>query len=207
MKKLISIFSILMGCSLIVWWWSYLFFLPIDSIYSNYAELILHKAWIPINLLQVIGVFSGLLMSVFFFKKMIDQPKTSDIIWFSALCFGYFIYSSVAFYETFLWPLIAGNSPDLLKIVGGPIYSSSLFNGSTGIGILAFCAGNIWLAFKMMKVTNKLTGWILISGVVILCLSYTSGSIRYIAQTTGITVLSLGYLLFGILFARKEKRD
>ena len=198
--KSIKVWSFVAGVSYFTWWWSFLFFLPLDKLKEDYSILISSNCWIPINLLQVIGAIA---FTMFFveFSNHFYSDNTKAAVFKLLQVIGLFCFCGVAFYESFLWPIVAKRAPEILNVVDGPIYTSNLFIIPTGVAILAFMTGNIYLGIQFVK-TNKLVSLIYIGGITLFCLGYLSGSARYIVQSIGITLLTTGFL--GIGFKVKQ---
>lgn len=193
--KSIKVYGPISGFCFVLWWWSFLLFLPFGSLRDDYSLLIRDPMWLPVNLLQVIGIIA---FAMFFLEYAIAYyPKTKAAGLFKLLSMvGIAGFCGVAFYETFLWPVIAQEVPRILDVVSGPIYTSTLFMVSTGIAILAFMAGNIYLGIQMRN-QSKWISVIFIAGVVLHCLGYMAGAVRYIVQSAGITMMSAGLISIG----------
>lgn len=203
MKKIFSSFGIISGVSFNIWWWLFPIFLPLNQLLIDYSILIKNDYWIPINIFQVIGIISFLLFSIEFYKNFYDE-KILGKIFFVLTIIGSFIFCGVAFYETFLWPIIAQSNSEILNIKNGPIYNNMLFIFPTGIGILAFLIGNVYAGIMSIKKINKLSGIIFIIGISFYCLGFLSGSIRYTIQSIGIVFLGLGLTMTSICILRKK---
>jgi hypothetical protein len=194
-------YGIISGISFILWWGLSPLLLPLESLRMDYSLLILDPAWLPLNLLQVLAILALTMFFLEFSRRHYRESAPAGL--FKCLeVVGLFCFSGVAFYEAFLWPIVAANAPGLLNVVSGPVYTSGIYLIATSVGIFAFMFGNIYLGIQIFR-QNRVVAVFYIAGVVFLCFSYVSGDIRYVLQTAGIMLMGLGLIAIGLL-KRKE---
>ncbi len=197
--KLLSIYSILAGASYFIWWWSFSLILPdadFSAVINNYPGIIKNPLWIPINLFQLIGITS---LVLFFndFSAVKFKKNFIDIISKILFTIGLVLFSGIAFYETILWPIVADNAPEILDLRNSPIYASPLYLTTTGIAILFFMLGGLSIGNKIRH-DFRITGIIFSTGLVIFCLGYLAGPVRYIVQSIGLSAWTLALIYTGI---------
>lgn len=194
--KLSNIYAVITGISYFLWWWALYFFLPVDQVMTDYPALINNKFWLPINLLQILGILSFTLFIVEYSALQFRESKR-DIVIKIFFAFAIFGFSGVSFYEAFLWPIIASSNPSLLYLHNSPIYKNAIFLISTGICILSFMIAGIFLGLNFKKQFFK-TGIIFIAGIILFCMGYMVGPIRYIVQSVGLSAWTIGLLIYAI---------
>ncbi len=205
MKNIKALYPLITGICYLCWWWGFVFFLPFGNVLTDYPSLINNPAWIPVNLFEVVGIIFFML----FFKNVIKDYYKDTIIdefMIISMFIGFFCFCGVAFYETFLWPVLALHAPDILHIVHGPIYTSPLFVIPTIIAILFFLAGNVYMGIRLIK-AYRVVSIVYCIGMVIFLFGYLAGSVRYIAQATGLSLFSIAFILIGVSMFRGKKES
>lgn len=199
-----GLFLALCGGLYAIWWWSYTLILPWRLVWTDYAALVRHAAWIPVNLLEVAAVIAGFLFLVFYMlshdtEEAVKTGKSrSFLTMLVLLAIGYVTYAGVAFYEAILWPIFAVHAPDTINVLSGAVYRSSLFNVSTMIGIICFVSGNILFGIRVMKRYSRVWGIVLIAGMAALAPAYICGGLRYVFQTIGVTLFGVASFVVGL---------
>ncbi|MDH5657497.1 MAG: hypothetical protein OEZ34_16405 [Spirochaetia bacterium] len=201
--KFFKIYGIVSGVSYFLWWWGFYFLLPLDEIMENYPALINHRFWIPVNLLQVSGVLFFFLFLLEFIKRYFQNKLTAEILKILTAV-GVFGLSGIAFYETFLWPSVAANAPELLLLKNSPIYSGSLFLISTGTIILSFMISSIYIGILMRR-ESAAAGIVFGIGIFLFCMGYMAGEFRYILQSFGLTGWTAALVYYGFINLSEQR--
>jgi len=164
--KIESLFSIIGGAGLMIWWVSMPIFLPINDSFENFNNLILDNNWLPLN---IIGLISTLLLTLGFpgfylrHHEKFNNPGFIGLIIASA---GLVLFTSIQYYETLLWPAAVQINPELLqaegalvsgdlRVVAGLITSGALL----GIGYIIF-----GISALLTKAFPKIPVWFMIIG-------------------------------------------
>lgn len=194
--------SAIAGFSYSIFWWGYFIFLPFDQVMTDYPAVINHPLWVPLNCFQVFGIVSYILFFIDFSRGSY-QENASGRLFMVLQVIGFVTLSGIAFFETFLWPIIAINSPSLLILKTSPIYASSIFLTPVIIGLFAYLVSNIYLGIKLGRV-NRILSFIYIAGVVGFSLGPVTGPLRYVVQSIGITGLALSLVSFAFIKSKKR---
>lgn len=198
--RAMKVYGIVTGVCFLLWWWSFLLFFPLENLRDAYSVIILDRMWIPVNMLEVVGVITYAGFFLEYSNAVYRKTKTAALfkllflIGIAGLC-------GFAFYETFLWPIIAANAPQVLDIVSGPIYTSPLFNGASIAAILSYWAGCIYLGISAWK-RGRIISLVYTIGVSLHCLGYLAGPLRYVVQSVGYTLFTAGLAGLAIVMAK-----
>ncbi len=197
--KLLPLYSFLAGASYLIWWWSFLYLIPDQSmtgLIDHYSEMVKNPLWIPINSLQFIGMVSFILFYIDYSTISFKRNYANE---FLRLVFVIAMvgFSGTAFYETILWPIIAESVPELLNLKNSPIYSNTFYLTFTGGIVLSFMLGGLNIGRYIWKDSKKV-GFLFSSGIALFCLGFLSGPVRMIVQSIGITFWTVVLMYMGV---------
>jgi len=203
--KTFQIYSIVSGMSYFLWWWGFYFLLPFEKVMNNYPEVILHHFWIPVNLFQVLGLIFYYLFITAFIQRNFQNTFSSELIKVLT-AIAVFGLSGIAFYETFLWPDIAFNSPDLLLLKSSPVYNGILFLSSTITVIFSFMISGIYIG-NLMRKESGASGIIFSIGIFLFCMGYSAGEFRYAIQSVGLSGWSIALVYYGLIKIPAKRKE
>lgn len=190
------IYSFFSGLCYLLFWWLYLFLLPIGELKNNYAILINSEYWFIINITQLIALLS-FVMFYLEINKQLYQKIIIDNVMEIIQVISLLVFGAVAFYETFLWPIFAKLVPNSLNILSGEVFSNRILTTVLIVGGLSMMISNIYLGIKLLKV-YKVFGFLYSIGFGLFCLGFMIAPIRYIIQTIGLTLFCICFLYFSI---------
>lgn len=196
----ISGFSNILGALLLlVGWCSIGIFLWQELSSQDFTGLVLHPAWIPVNIAILISTFFILFGLVGIYLKQAEETGTWGLIGF-ILCFvGLVWYASIQYYETLLWPVIAAHAPTLFPAVGFSPTNKFL----SGAFLLS---GVFWgLGYIVFGITTTRSGlfpkWasiVFAIGAVVFGLGMVP-----VIRTLGILLFAIGMMRLGIVLSRE----
>ena len=184
------------GVCYLIFWYSYLIFLPVSLIASNYAGVVNSQGWFFVNVFQIFAIiafvqFYHSINSAIFNKGIF--VKIMNIM----QLIGFFCFMGIAFSETFVWPILAKASPNMLNVNTGEIFTNKVLMTFDIVSVLLFMTSNIFFGVKLRKYFPVM-GVVFLVGMTLFCLGFASGSIRYAVQTIGLTLFSFAFISMGI---------
>ncbi len=159
--------AVLLFCS----WFSIGIFMRDEIMSMDFMGMVLNTAWIPVNIMFLIATVMLLPGIIGWYFVLPEKKGALSLAAFLLTVLAVVWFSSIQYYETFFWPVIAAESPDLFKAVG--------FSPSNKLVFVPFILSGIPWAF----------GYVL-TGII----TYRS---KLITKTAAI-IYTLGALLFGV---------
>ena len=184
------------GACYLIFWYSYLIFLPVAQITSNYAAVVNSRAWPFVNMFQIIAIIA--FVQFYFSIKNSIYAKSHFVTIINIMqLIGFFCLMGIAFSENFVWPIVAKALPNMLNVNTGEIFTNKALMIFDIVSVLLFMASNIYFGLKLRKYFPVM-GIVFLVGMTTFCLGFASGSIRYAVQTIGLTVYSFAFIAIGI---------
>ena len=184
------------GACYLAFWYSYLFFLPVARIASNYAAVVNSRGWMFVNIFQIFAVIA--FVQFYHSIKNGIYAKNFVVTVMNAMqLVGFFCFMGIAFSETFVWPIVAKVNPDMLNVYTGELFTNKVLMGFDIASVLLFMAGNVYFGLKLRKYFPVM-GIVFLVGMTLFCLGFASGSARYVVQTIGLTLFSVALIAIGM---------
>ena len=185
--------NILGALLLLVSWCSFGLFLWEELSGQNFTGLVTHSYWMPINIVLLV---STLLLLFGLLGLYLKQPEKSGLLGMIGLLLSFISvawYTCITYYETFLWPVIASQAPDLFPAVG---FSPT----NTPLTVAFWLSGLIWgLGYIIFGITTirsghipKWAGIIFCGGAVIFGLGMVP-----MVRSIGVFLFSAGLIRLG----------
>ena len=138
------------GACYLAFWYSYLFFLPVARIASNYAAVVNSRGWMFVNIFQIFAVIA--FVQFYHSIKNGIYAKNFVVTVMNAMqLVGFFCFMGIAFSETFVWPIVAKVNPDMLNVYTGELFTNKVLMGFDIASVLLFMAGNVYFGLKLRK--------------------------------------------------------
>jgi len=197
-KLILDIFSIsliISGILLITWWT----LLGISQVLSNSGDSLLQlvksSTWIPIN---IIGLIATLFLVIGLMRILFEEESSLELSGFLGVIlsiFGVVLFTAVQFDETFVWPLLAKHSDNLLEI-NGPMFTNLSWLSIYIIMGAFFVLGFILIAIQSLRrnIFPKIPSILMIIGAPI----FGSGLlVPLMIRTIGLIFLSISFIWIG----------
>jgi len=188
--------SFIAGACYLIFWYSYLIFLPVSQIIPNYAGVVNSGCWFFVNVFQIFAIIA-FVQFYFAIKNVIFEKTILATIVNLMQLIGFFCFMGIAFSENFVWPIAAKVLPDMLNVNTGAIFTNKGLMGFNIVSVLLFMTSNIYFGLKLRKYFPVM-GVVFLAGMTLFCLGFASGSVRYAVQTVGLTVFSLAFISIGL---------
>lgn len=144
--------NILGAILLFVSWFSIGLFMWEELSDQNFTGLVVHPYWTPINLMLLVSTFLLLFGLVGLYLKQAEKAGALGIVGFLLSFVGLTWYACITYYETFLWPVIASQAPNLFPVVG---FSAS----HKPIAVAFWLSGLFWgLGYIIFGITTTRSG-------------------------------------------------
>lgn len=194
-KFILDVFSIslvISGILLITWW----ILLGISQVFSNsgdsLSQLVQSSTWIPIN---IIGLIAALFLVIGLMRILFEEESSLGLLGVIISIFGVVLFTAVQFEETFVWPLLARYSDNLLEINGPMFTNLSWLSIYIIMGVL-FALGFIIIAIHSLRrnIFPKTPSILMIIGAPI----FGSGIyLPIMIRTIGLIFLSISFIWIG----------
>ena len=194
-KLILDVFSIslvISGILLIIWW----ALLGISQMFSNsgdsLSQLVQSSTWIPIN---IIGLIAALFLVIGLMRILFEEESSLGLLGVIISIFGVVLFTAVQFEETFVWPLLARYSDNLLEINGPMFTNLSWLSIYIIMGVL-FALGFIIIAIHSLRrnIFPKTPSILMIIGAPI----FGSGIyLPIMIRTIGLIFLSISFIWIG----------
>ena len=194
-KFILDVFSIslvISGILLITWW----ILLGISQVFSNsgdsLSQLVQSSTWIPIN---IIGLIAALFLVIGLMRILFEEESSLGLLGVIISIFGVVLFTAVQFEETFVWPLLARYSDNLLEINGPMFTNLSWLSIYIIMGVL-FALGFIIIAIHSLRrnIFPKTPSILMIIGAPI----FGSGIyLPIMIRTIGLIFLSISIIWIG----------
>ena len=197
-KLILDIFSISLVISgiLLITWWT---LLGISQVFSNSGDSLLQlvksSTWIPIN---IIGLIATLFLVIGLMRILFEEESSLELSGFLGVIlsiFGVVLFTAVQFDETFVWPLLAKHSDNLLEI-NGPMFTNLSWLSIYIIMGAFFVLGFILIAIQSLRrnIFPKIPSILMIIGAPI----FGSGLlVPLMIRTIGLIFLSISFIWIG----------
>ena len=154
---------------LLIWWFLFPILLPIAEASENFQNLILDAHWTALNL---VGLISCLLLCLGLPGIFIAHYKHFNILGFIGLlmaCTGLVLFTTIQYYETFIWPAAAQLHPELLNAKGALVSGNSHVVWGLLVSGIILGAGYIIFGSTLLrtKLYPSLPVWLLMLGAVV----------------------------------------
>ena len=194
-KLILDVFSIslvISGILLITW----CILLGISQVFSNsgdsLSQLVQSSTWIPIN---IIGLIAALFLVIGLMRILFEEESSLGLLGVIISIFGVVLFTAVQFEETFVWPLLARYSDNLLEINGPMFTNLSWLSIYIIMGVL-FALGFIIIAIHSLRrnIFPKTPSILMIIGAPI----FGSGIyLPIMIRTIGLIFLSISFIWIG----------
>ncbi|MHA2174449.1 MAG: hypothetical protein ACXABI_06440 [Candidatus Hodarchaeales archaeon] len=193
--RITGLANIVSAILLLLFWFLYAILLPINEVPTNYHLLLLDPDWLLVNALGVIGFVLALVGFLGIFFKQFDYLTELGMVGFFITFVGQILYNAGIYYETFIWPVLAENDPNLINLSNGPIYTNPIFSIMLLLAGSMYVLGFLIFGYSTYK-TNSFPKWailLLVIGVVM----FIPGFFPYLIRTLGIIVYAIGLIWVG----------
>ena len=204
-KKLIKLggtLNILTGVLLVLWWLLMGLLLPQAAAKDNFDIIVTHSNWIPINLIGFVAVQMWSLSFFFIFLVKSDKIKIRGIVGFILGEIGIVWYACIQYYETFIWPVVGRQYPEMVKIEGALVFGDTtvliplmLSGVFLGLGYILICID----LFKE-KIFSKGVIWMLLIGALL----FGNGIVIGI-RTIGLILFVIAFIKIGFVLIKEAK--
>ncbi|HLE29114.1 MAG TPA: hypothetical protein VI793_13400 [Anaerolineales bacterium] len=198
--------NILSGVSLALFWFSFPLLLPLQDLRSNYVNLVLDSDWVTVNALDIIGITLGLLGLIGLYAKQVEKAGILGFVGFLLTFIGLALLEGIAFYETFIWPVLAVQAPTLLSFQG-PLYTNTTFLLGSGLGLMTNGVGIILFGAAMLR-AGILPRWgvlLLTVGAPLYGFGALFGELAIVLRSIGVALYAVGLAWLGYtLWASKS---
>lgn len=185
-----------------LWWLLMGLLLPQAAAKDNFDTIVTHSNWIPINLIGFVAVLMWSLSFFLIFLIKSDKIKTRGIVGFILGEIGIVWYACIQYYETFIWPVVGRQYPEMVKIEGALVFGDTtvliplLLSGVfLGLGYILICID----LFKE-KIFSKGVIWMLLIGALV----FGNGIVIGI-RTIGLILFVLAFIKIGFVFIKEAK--
>ena len=197
-KLILNVFSIslvISGILFIIWW----ILLGISQVLSNsgdsLSQLVQSATWVPIN---IIGLVALLFLVIGLMRILFEDESSLGLLGFLGVILsilGVVLFTSMQFDETFVWPLLARYTDNLLEINGPMFTNPSLLSAYIIMGIL-FTLGFIFIAVESLRrnIFPRIPSIFMIIGAPI----FGGGLyVPLMIRTIGLILLSISFIWIG----------
>lgn len=197
-KLILNVFSIslvISGILFIIWW----ILLGISQVLSNsgdsLSQLVQSTTWIPIN---IIGLVALLFLVIGLMRILFEDESSLGLLGFLGVILsilGVVLFTSMQFDETFVWPLLARYTDNLLEINGPMFTNPSWLSAYIIMGIL-FTLGFIFIAVESLRrnIFPRIPSIFMIIGAPI----FGGGLyVPLMIRTIGLILLSISFIWIG----------
>jgi hypothetical protein len=190
------ILNVAAGICLLAFWYGYAFLLPFKMLKDGVWHLAAHSRWTPINLFGVAGtVLASAGLIVFSWTTNLDTPGLIGVLLAVA---GLQLLGANLVWESLIWPVLAKQTPDLLRF-DGPLYTSRVLLGFFTIAGVAFASGYVTLAVSIGGVAPV---WVAVGlgvGAPLFALGPLFGRFQIAVRSIGITLLAISQAALALL--------
>jgi len=193
--RCINISLVISGILLITWW----ILLGISQVFSNsgdsLSQLVQSSNWIPIN---IIGLIAALFLVIGLMRILFEEESSSGLLGFLGVVlsiFGVVLFTAVQFEETFVWPLLAKHSDNLLEYNGPMFTNLSWLSIYIIMGVL-FALGFIFIALHSLRrnIFPRIPSVLMMIGA----LTFSGGLyVPLMIRTIGLIFLSISFIWIG----------
>jgi len=200
--KLGGTLNILTGVLLVLWWLLMGLLLPQTAAKDNFDVIVTHSNWIPINL---IGFAAVLIWSLSFFLIFLiksDKIKIKGIIGFILGEIGIVWYACIQYYETFIWPVVGRQYPEMVKIEGALVFGSNIMIIPLLLSGVFLGIGYILISIDLIKekIFPKAIVWILLIGVIIF-----GNGVLIPVRSVGLLFFTIALFRIGVILNKEVK--
>ena len=184
---------------LLIWWCLFPVVLPIGESSENFQNLILDANWTALNL---IGLVSCLLLCLGLpgiFLAHYKHFKMSGFIGLLLACTGLVLFTSIQYYETFIWPAAAEVHPEMVQAQGVLVSGHTLVVGGLLVSGIILGAGYILFGIASLcsKMYPAIPIWFLMLGAVLF-----GNGILFPVRTIGLLFFSTGIIWISVRLRR-----
>ena len=184
---------------LLIWWCLFPVVLPIGESSENFQNLILDANWTALNL---IGLVSCLLLCLGLpgiFLAHYKHFKMSGFIGLLLACTGLVLFTSIQYYETFIWPAAAEVHPEMVQAQGVLVSGHTLVVGGLLVSGIILGAGYILFGIASLcsKMYPAIPIWFLMLGAVLF-----GNGILFPVRTMGLLFFSTGIIWISVRLRR-----
>ncbi|MHA2247811.1 MAG: hypothetical protein ACXADY_22885 [Candidatus Hodarchaeales archaeon] len=200
--RITGLANIISAVFLLLFWFSYAILLPINEVPTNYHLLILDPDWLIVNSLGVIGFVLALVGILGVFFKQFNDLTELGMFGFLITFVGQVLYNAGIYYETFIWPVLAENDPNLINLSSGPIYSNPVFFIMLLLAGSVYVLGFLIFGYSTYK-TDSFPKWailLLAIGIVL----FIPGFFPYLIRSVGIIGYAIGLIWVGYVLIKQE---
>jgi len=201
--------SLLVSCTcFLLFFGLYAVLLPINADNSNYASLLASHAWIPVNLIQLIAIVTGIFGALGLVPKDTEQTGCLGIVGLVILITGYIMMAGLSFIETFAWATLGRLiEPTQMQTIASDSLRTQPFQTASTLGFHLFSLGYILLGSTLFA-AHIYPRWMtacLIAGALLLSTSFLLGALRYKLSPIALLLLGGGLIPMAITWLRHIK--
>ena len=185
---------------LVTWWMLMGFALPVQAAQNNFARMIAHANWVPVNIIGMLACVAWLFSLPI---HVVNQDRAVSLLRFVALLIsgaGVVWFGCIQYYETFLWPVVVAINPELVQLKGPLVFGDRLVLVPLLLSGLTVAAGYLVLMADQIRSRSPHTGSIVLLGTG--ALVFANG-IVFPVRTVGILVFATAMVWHGVLILRK----
>ncbi len=197
------------GCTFIIsaiclgiWWFSamFLFFYFEKNLSQNFGNYYLSNWSIISNIFQFLTVILIAISFGTIYFVFMGELKNLGVVLFCIIMTGSILMGGIAFYETFIWPVLAKIDVQILNLTKGPVYTNILFLIGFSIPLFLFVLNFILYGFAFWSLgiypATALLSFVF--GAVIFALGSLITPVRYYVQSSGVILLICGLIGTGL---------
>jgi hypothetical protein len=180
---------------LLVWWFLFPLLLPISDASGDFQNLILDPDWVAVNL---IGLLSCLFLCLGLPGIFVAHQEKFSLSGFAGLLLavaGLILFTAIQYYETLVWPVVAGVQPEMVRADGALVSGHKLV--VSGLLVSGFILGAGYLLFGAASLRARLYPriplWFLMLGAVVF-----GNGILFPVRTAGVILFMSGNIWLSV---------
>jgi hypothetical protein len=181
------IVNVAAGVCLLVFWFGYALALPFERLSDGVWHLAIHRWWVPINLLGVMGTVlaSAGLVLISWTQDLPSLAMTSVLLAVAGLG----LLGGNLAWESVVWPVLAKENPDVLAF-DGPLYRSRVLLGYFIVAGVLFALGYSMLGFAIGPDYPGFVRVGLGAGALLFAAGSLAGRYQVVVRSIGICILT-----------------
>lgn len=196
-------FNIAAAAVLLIYWYSFVAFLPYLELSTSLSLLVLDPAWTTINATGVAGATLGLLGLPGLYGHHAARLGRAGMTGFVLALLGSGLLLGPMLWDTIVWPPLARHDPTLLDF-DGPIYRSPAFLPFFATAGLLWGVGHAVLAIRIARVgvLPRVAAGLVAAGAPLFGLGALFGKAQAIPRSVGLTAFCIGLAWLGTAMRR-----
>lgn len=181
------IVNVAAGVCLLVFWFGYALALPFERLPDGVWHLAVHRWWVPINLLGVVGTVLASAGLVLVSWTQVLSPLAMVSVLLAVA--GLQLLGGNLAWESVVWPVLAEENPDVLAF-DGPLYRSRVLVAYFALAGVLFAVGYSMLGVAIGPDYPVLARLGLGLGAVLFAVGSLAGRFQVVVRSVGICVLA-----------------